>query len=51
MKNILVRLFHKNFIKPCKPSLLALSIHTFNNESFFAGVIRQNRIDSYTIKH
>ena len=51
MKNLLTRLFNRNFSKTCKPSLLALSIHTFNKESYFAGVIRQNRLDSYTIKH
>jgi len=51
MKNLLTRLFHRNFSKPCKPSLLVLSIHTFNTESYFGGVIRQNRLDSYTIKH
>jgi hypothetical protein len=48
MKDILTRLFNRNFIKPCKrPSLLAMSIVGFTNESWMNQIQRQGTIEKY----
>lgn len=51
MKKLLSRLITKNFLKPCKPSLLAMSIVGFTNENHLTQIMRQGRLDEFTIKH